>query len=501
MYVLNLKLNTNYNHNKYLSKIFYFKFQIKNKLVNYCNHKLESLFKDTRYKELIKEYVKYKNTKRNKKFTKICKELKELRYKFKLDKQSLNEFLRIQNERYKNYITSQEMQCIRDDTLTGISNVIYGKGELLRHKTLYQVKSLSASSDTNGIKIDFKRMIMQQGTNKHNVKIPIKIKSNDYHKQECLLEDESQFKYARLTRKQFNTKYHYYIQLILDSIPPNKLKIQDGISGIDIGTQTIAVVNDEECILKELAENTDKYNNKIKTLQRKIEQSRRITNPNNYNEDGTVKKNCNKFIKSKNYIKLQRKLRTQYRKKHEYTRQEHNILANRIIENSKQGIVIEPMNYKALQTKSKQETQRTDKVKLIKNKKVKLCKKKKRYGKSLNNKSPSMFLQILKYKCEWNRIPYIEIDRYKYKASQYNHITDTYEKKKLNERWNNINGMKIQRDLYSAFLIRNTDSTLTKPDRDLCNQDFNNFKIRHDKEIERIKNSNCKKISSFGIAS
>jgi len=44
---------------------------------------------------------------------------------------------------------------------------------------------------------------------------------------------------------------------------------------------------------------------------------------------------------------------------------------------------------------------------------------------------------------------------WKVKTSQYNHIEDKYIKKDLSERWNDFGEFKIQRDLYSSFLIMN----------------------------------------------
>jgi len=42
-------------------------------------------------------------------------------------------------------------------------------------------------------------------------------------------------------------------------------------------------------------------------------------------------------------------------------------------------------------------------------------------------------------------------------------------------------------------------NNLKEIDRDLCFKTFDNFKILYDKEIERIKHSNDKIISSMGI--
>lgn len=91
------------------------------------------------------------------------------------------------------------------------------------------------------------------------------------------------------------------------------------------------------------------------------------------------------------------------------------------------------------------------------------------------------------------------INTWTVKASQYNHIDDTYKKKKLNERWNILNGKKIQRDLYSAFLIMNVTEDLKLIDRDLCNKHYEKFLENHNKEINRIKTSKLKTLASMGI--
>ena len=147
------------------------------------------------------------------------------------------------------------------------------------------------------------------------------------------------------------------------------------------------------------------------------------------------------------------------------------------------------MNYKGLQKRSKSTT---------KNKTGKFNKVR-RFGKSLANKAPSMFLTILDNKLKWNTKELYKIDTTKIKASQYNHFDEKYSKKELSERWNDFGEFKLQRDLYSSFLIMNVKDNLKEIDRGLCFKEFDNFKQLHDKEISRLLSSNNKKISSMGI--
>lgn len=110
-----------------------------------------------------------------------------------------------------------------------------------------------------------------------------------------------------------------------------------------------------------------------------------------------------------------------------------------------------------------------------------------------------MFLTILDNKLKYNRTRLYKIDTQSVKASQYKHTEDKYIKKDLNERWNDFENHRIQRDLYSSFLIMNVKDNLKEIDRELCFKTFDNFKILHDKEIGRIKSSDNQIISSMGI--
>ena len=72
-----------------------------------------------------------------------------------------------------------------------------------------------------------------------------------------------------------------------------------------------------------------------------------------------------------------------------------------------------------------------------------------------------------------------------------------YNKKKLSQRWNDFNGIKVQRDLYSAFLIMNVADDLKSFDMNKCNERFENFYRLHNLEVERL--TGHKNLSSIGI--
>ena len=96
---------------------------------------------------------------------------------------------------------------------------------------------------------------------------------------------------------------------------------------------------------------------------------------------------------------------------------------------------------------------------------------------------------------------YIEINTRQVKASQYNHLNQQYNKKKLSQRWNcfEYNGQKIkvQRDIYSAYLIKNVNEDLCSIHLENCSKDFDKFVELHNREILRLQGLD--NLSSVGI--
>lgn len=150
-------------------------------------------------------------------------------------------------------------------------------------------------------------------------------------------------------------------------------------------------------------------------------------------------------------------------------------------------VYVEKMNFAGLQKRAKN-TEKNDKGKF---------KKKKRFGKSLANKAPSMLLKILDRKLRYYGEKLIEINTLEAKASQFHHFDRTYTKKTLSQRWNDFHGIRIQRDLYSAFLIMNISDDLKNFNIDKCNERFENFYRLHNIEVDRFTGK--KNLSSIAI--
>ena len=126
-------------------------------------------------------------------------------------------------------------------------------------------------------------------------------------------------------------------------------------------------------------------------------------------------------------------------------------------------------------------------------------KRKKRFGRSINRRAPARFLLELKRKAEAVGGVYAEVDTKEFKASQYNHVTDTYEKIPLSQREKEIGKRKVQRDLYSAFLIRNADLDFKHPDREKCEYEFEHFANLQEQLILKMKESGLSMRQCFGF--
>lgn len=264
--------------------------------------------------------------------------------------------------------------------------------------------------------------------------------------------------------------------------------------GIDPGVSTIAAVSDTACILEELAPDADVYEKQIHKLEQHMDASKRISNPDNFNPDGTVKKrrDCKPWVFSNSYEAARRKRKTLYRKKSAYILHSHRNLCNRLLENA-DSFIVEKMDYAALAKRSSK-TDRQDKPTDIVQKDgtvktVNKFRRRKRFGRSMNRRSPSRFLSELKRKAESSGGTYAEVNTQTFKASQYSHVTDECVKVPLSQRFKLIGNDSVQRDLYSAFLIKNADSTFEHPDRDKCIYGFESFVAVHNETISYMKES------------
>ncbi|QUW20296.1 hypothetical protein JSQ81_10440 [Sporosarcina sp. Marseille-Q4063] len=295
----------------------------------------------------------------------------------------------------------------------------------------------------------------------------------------------------RIIRRMIRGKIRHFLQVVLEGNPVLKRKedgtfrhgLGRGRLGGDIGTQSVAIVSKNKAMLKNLAErsaNTFAYESKIVALQRKLQRSRRAMNPDYYHEDGRIKKGKREWVYSKRYLKLKSRLRDLHRKAAESRKYAHNEEVNHL-RSLGDEIIIETMNIKSLQKKAKEAT---------KNEKTGKWNRRKRFGKSIARRSPGYFISQLKHRFTRTGGIVREVNTMSFKASQYDHVIDGTNKKQLSQRWHTLPcGTRIQRDLYSAFLLYCSAKDWQRVNNELCQLFFTDFYRLHDRCIQTIKNN------------
>lgn len=102
--------------------------------------------------------------------------------------------------------------------------------------------------------------------------------------------------------------------------------------GIDIGPQTLAYSAEGGADLVELADQVQCIEQEKSRLQRKMDRSRRASNPDNYAQDGTIKRGVKlTHNKSRRYCKLQKELAYMLYRQAETRKRQHRELINRLL--------------------------------------------------------------------------------------------------------------------------------------------------------------------------
>lgn len=314
-----------------------------------------------------------------------------------------------------------------------------------------------------------------------NNEFEIIIPDDDQYRMQCL---QDRVKYVRILKRIIRGKERWYAQLVMEGLPPmKKLKFGEGTQGLDEGTSTIASVTDDSALLVELAPECKPDEKKIKRMQRAMDRSRRAMNPENYNPSGTIKKGRHKWKASRRYIRLKQKNAELMRRQQVYRKQSHCILANLLISRGS-DIRVEKMSIKGLARRSKKQAV---------NAKNGRTRSKKRYGRTIQNRAPALLISILDQKLHRKGKSVMYVNTWTVKASQYNPLDGTYEKKDLKDRMvllgkdTSGNDIIVQRDLLSAYLIQHTSADGTHIKVKSAYNDFQNFKFLQDAEVSRLR--------------
>ena len=492
--IIEFKLYTEKWHADFLEKMFNCGERIYNTMIRYSAKQLKALEADEEYQTLLSQYKLYLNKKELTKAEEKAKKALSSKLNKKVKSYGLSEFQfhdyvkKMKNESFVGIFDINTAQKIATAAWKAVSEYLYGDGEKLHFKKRGDMCSLEGKTNKSGIKFDKKINAVKIGT----MIMPIKVRVKDTYAHKML---ELPICYCRIVRKPFKTGYKYFVQLILKGEPAELPELGVGDAGLDQGTSTLAGFGDKKAVMFAHGVTDNKtykdYNKKIVALSTKLERQRRLNNPQNYNEDGTVKKGVKlQWNNSKGYYKTLFELKDAYRRKTAFVRQGLGYQANEILKLG-DTFYTEPMDWKVLQKRSKK-TEKSDKTIEIKakNGKTKIVrknKKKKRYGQSLNDHSPGYQERIIIQKLAYHHKALHYVNLATYRASQYNPETKEYKKAELSERVKKMFDKLIQRDLLSAFLLQNPLKNLMQIDIDKIEKKIDKFIELHDRCIKELK--------------
>lgn len=482
-----------------LSKRFELARQIYNTLVHAELKKLEQLKRSSSYLKIQEQIqaLDWNSQKDKSELRQLYKARDELlrasgftEYGFKSDIKYYYKHFR------ENIGSSVAVHGIAPQVWAAFEKVLFHKGGRKVHYKQYgdisSLRGYSAVGKSGGTEIMFRGTYIEW----KGLKLPLKLSKGNAYESEML---SYRVKYVRLIKKTGKHKGRWYAQLVLEGKPAIKTDpvtgaavhpVGRGAVGLDIGPQTLAYSAVGEAGLVELADQVQNIEQAKRRLQRKLDRSRRAANPNNYSDDGTIKRGVKlTHNKSKRYCETQNQLKYLQYRQAETRKRQHIQLANHLLSLG-DCFYVEKMVWPSLTRRAK-ETAVSEKTGRIK--------RKKRFGKSIANKAPAMLIEILRQKCVSLNLPGVINVPTSVRASQYNHQSGEYTQKSLSQRWNYMpDGQRIQRDLYSAFLLQHYDPLTESFNSDSLHRDYSQFVQYHNQTIQHLS-SLPKTPSSMGV--
>ena len=466
-YVLKARLKTKPQQEYQLYKLLCLYCRIQNILISHAKSCIANLERDKSYCELTNHKMSDKDK----------KQVKILLRKYKVTKAELYAYTKLQNKLHKGTVNSAIVQKIAERVWQSVEAYLYKNGEALRFKKRRQYIGFSNKSVATGIRFKDNKIIIND-----DLQMPLSVRRNDVFFKNQLKEDR--IKFFQIVRKYHKHKYRYYVLFYMEGISRNAYTKGNGTVGIDIGPSTIAWDSKTETNIQELGKGIVNIEHELRRLQRRRDRQNRANNPENFNADGTIRRNTKTFKKkwkrSKRMKHTDDRIKMLYSKRRNLLDLQHNILAKHLLSLG-DIFIVEDMNWAALAKKAK-ETKKSEKTGRYQ--------KKKRFGKSILNHAPAKLITLLNNKADMCGAKVVKVDCFKTAASQYDHTTGEFVKHDLNERKVTVGKDMIQRDLHAAFNLRH----IIKKDNDeyiyddyMMENNYLSFKVRHDLCMEDIK--------------
>ncbi|WP_202961736.1 hypothetical protein [Kandleria vitulina] len=484
-----------------------------NELVGLMRKNYDQLLRTKRYRKLLKLYG---NTQDKDKRRVLAKQLNEMQSEYNVTWNFCRKSMIPIGKKYG--IDAIFALTKAEDVWRGIKKCLYDNGKMIHFSKYGELPCIRAKQINRGIPISVKgdKLQFRIGKNIFGIQINDRFQQDEvdavlsYHADSEMIDDKAVYRfvedaycidtyrpcYATLVPKLIRGKYRLYLHLTIEGKAMPKYDKHgnprhiygNGTIGADIGTQTVAYTSNTEVGLKNLSERGNSIQTserKERLLYRAMDRSRRATNPQNYNDDGTIRKGRKTWKYSNHYKKLKAKHSELCRINAVNRQLAINEDANHL-RSLGDVFVTEPKNAGKLMKRAKETT---------KNSKGKFNKKK-RFGKSIKNRCPSGFQTAVERKFKATGGTYIEVPN-NYRASQYDHTADDYIKKKMSDRlYKLLDGTEVQRDWYSSFLLYCYDFRTEDIDKDKCNAEFERCYSKEKGLITWIKTNKIKILNS-----
>lgn len=218
-------------------------------------------------------------------------------------------------------------------------------------------------------------------------------------------------------RISFDGKY-WYLSVSMDFEKP-KIELSDEKLGIDLGVKDLAI-----CSNKKIYKNINKTK-QVKLIKKRLKRKQRqVSRKYIKNKEG------NRYLKTANILKLEKKIRLLYRKLSNIRNNYLHQVTNDIVKTKPYQINIEDLNISGMM-------------------------KNRHLSKSIQEQGLYTFTKYLEYKCEWHGIKLVKIDRWYPSSKTCNSCGAIKSNLKLSDRVFKCEcGYVEDRDLNASYNIR-----------------------------------------------
>lgn len=413
------------------------------------NHKVNRILKKLNTVKTLNKKQKLKLTKALALKSILTKKFNALRKEFGVSEYDLNTFSKTNKNNcyFKDHLDANTIQKIDKRVMDSFDRWCFKSGGKPRFKGKNRAfKSLEGKSNKQGLRFILSNDKAPTRIAWCGLNIPVRLDTRDksgYQAFALQSIKDCNVAFTRIIKRTIKGKDKLYAQVVIKGPAFTKkhhqtafAKVKGKRVGLDLGISSLAYYSDTGVGLLTGINEIKQLQKKLRYHQANASRLLRLANPDNYERAKKQKgrkevvvyrrkKNVKDSIRTKHWKKENAKVVELHRKMAAKRKYMHDIYSNEILSNGN-IIFTEKVSTKAWQ---------------------------KIFGKSINAFAPAKLISVLSRKAENADGKVENINTWKAKLSQYDHISNHFIKKKLSDRVALVGGVDlVQRDLYSAFL-------------------------------------------------